>query len=53
MAVIEQAKGILMHHERCSAEVAFAMLRSASERSDISVDELAAEIVERASGRCS
>ena len=48
MPVIEQAKGILMAQSRCSADEAFAMLRAASQRSNVKVRDLAEEIVGRA-----
>ena len=47
--VIEQAKGILMAESRCSAEDAFEMLRRASQRQNVRVRDLAAQIVARAS----
>ena len=45
MPVIEQAKGILMAHSRCDAEEAFGLLRRASQRSNIPVRDLAAQLV--------
>jgi hypothetical protein len=46
MPVIEQAKGILMAQSRCSnAAEAFDLLRRASQRSNIPVRELAAQLV--------
>ncbi len=50
MPVIEQAKGILMAESRCSPDQAFAMLRAASQRSNVKVRDLAEEIVGRVSG---
>ena len=50
MPVIEQAKGILMAESRCSPDEAFAMLRAASQRSNMKVRDLAEEIVRRVSG---
>jgi hypothetical protein len=50
MPVIEQAKGILMAESRCSPDEAFAMLRAASQRSNVKVRDLAEEIVGRVSG---
>lgn len=50
MPVIEQAKGILMYYERCSPAEAFDMLRRASQRSNVPVRDIAANIVERTSG---
>jgi len=49
LPVIEQAKGILMFYERCTADEAFDMLRRASQRSNVPVREIAAEIVARTS----
>jgi exonuclease VII small subunit len=48
LPVIEQAKGILMAQERCGPDEAFDLLRRASQRSNIKVSELAAQIVEQA-----
>jgi hypothetical protein len=50
MPVIEQAKGILMAQSSCTADEAFAMLRAASQRSNIKVRDIAEDIVKRASG---
>lgn len=50
MPVIEQAKGILMAQSRCTPDAAFAMLRAASQRSNVRVKDLAEEIVGRVSG---
>ena len=47
MPVIEQAKGIIMGQQRCGPEEAFALLRQASQRTNIKVHVLAAQIVER------
>jgi hypothetical protein len=47
MPVIEQAKGILMAQNGCDADAAFGMLRRASQRSNVRVSELAADIVQR------
>ena len=46
MAVIEQAKGIVMAQQRCGPEEAFDLLRRASQRANIKVRDLAAQIVE-------
>jgi len=46
MAVIEQAKGIIMAQNGCRPDEAFDLLRRASQRSNIKVRELAAQIVE-------
>jgi AmiR/NasT family two-component response regulator len=51
MPVIEQAKGVLIAQTGCDAEQAFAMLRSASQRANIPVRDLAMEIVGHASGQ--
>lgn len=47
-AVIDQAKGVLMARERCSADEAFAILRIASQRRNIKLRDVATEIVARA-----
>ena len=45
MPVIEQAKGIIMAQSRCGHAQAFDLLRRASQRSNVPVRELAAQIV--------
>ena len=45
MAVIEQAKGIIMAQSRCTPGEAFDILRRASQRANLPVRELAAQIV--------
>ena len=45
MPVIEQAKGIIMAQNHCGHEQAFDLLRRASQRSNVPVRELAAQIV--------
>jgi ANTAR domain len=45
MPVIEQAKGIIMAQSHCGHAQAFDVLRRASQRSNIPVRELAAQIV--------
>jgi hypothetical protein len=47
MPVIEQAKGILMAQHRCGPDEAFDLLRRASQRANIKVSVLAAQMVER------
>jgi hypothetical protein len=47
MPVIEQAKGILMAQYRCRPEEAFDLLRRASQRANVKVSVLAAQIVEQ------
>jgi ANTAR domain-containing protein len=47
MPVIEQAKGILMAQYRCPPEEAFELLRRASQRANVKVSDLAAQIVEQ------
>ena len=47
MPVIEQAKGILMAQYRCLPDEAFELLRRASQRANIKVSDLAAQIVEQ------
>lgn len=48
-AVIEQAKGIIMGQDRCSADEAFDVLVRASQRDNRKLRDLATEIVERRS----
>ena len=45
MPVIEQAKGIVMAQQRCGPEEAFDLLRRASQRDNVRVHVLAAQIV--------
>jgi len=45
MPVIEQAKGILMAQQRCGADEAFDLLRRASQRANVKVRVLAAQII--------
>jgi AmiR/NasT family two-component response regulator len=47
MAVIEQAKGIVMAHHRCGPDEAFDLLRRASQRANVKVHALAAQLVEQ------
>jgi hypothetical protein len=47
MPVIEQAKGVLMAQHRCGPEEAFDLLRRASQRANVKVSVLAAQIVEQ------
>jgi two-component system, response regulator / RNA-binding antiterminator len=47
MPVIEQAKGILMAQHRCGPDQAFDLLRRASQRANVKVSVLAAQIVEQ------
>jgi AmiR/NasT family two-component response regulator len=45
MPVIEQAKGIIMAQSACGDAEAFDLLRRASQRSNVPVRELAAQLV--------
>jgi len=45
LPVIEQAKGILMAQQQCGPEEAFDLLRRASQRANVKVHVLAAQIV--------
>jgi len=47
MPVIEQAKGIVMAQQRCGPDEAFDLLRRASQRKNVKVSVLAAQIVEQ------
>jgi GAF domain-containing protein len=49
-AVIDQAVGVLMERERLGPEEAFQMLRSASQKLNVKLRMIAAEIVESAAG---
>ena len=52
MAVIEQAKGIVMAQRRCGPEEAFDVLRQVSQRTNVKVAVLAAQLVKAiASGK--
>ena len=44
--VIEQAKGVVMAQQGCGPEAAFDLLRRASQRADVRVHVLAAQVVE-------
>ena len=46
MAVIEQAKGVIMAQQGCTPEEAFDLLRRVSQRANVKVNVLAAQIVE-------
>ncbi len=50
-AVIDQATGIIMAQQRCSAAAAFDILRRASQNRNIKVRDLAAEIVNTVGGK--
>jgi AmiR/NasT family two-component response regulator len=45
--VIEQAKGILMQQEKCDADRAFEILTRVSQRTNIKLRDIAAEMVAR------
>jgi ANTAR domain len=45
MPVIEQAKGIIMAQQRCGPDEAFDLLRQISQRTNVKVHDLAAQIV--------
>jgi len=46
LAVIEQAKGMIMAQQRCGPDEAFTLLRRVSQRTNIKLHVLAAQIVE-------
>ncbi|GGL89197.1 GAF and ANTAR domain-containing protein [Nakamurella endophytica] len=48
-AVIEQAKGIIMVQQKCSADTAFGMLRQLSQDTNVRLSELAVQLVASAS----
>ena len=47
MPVIEQAKGVLMAQQRCGPDEAFDLLRRASQRANVKVSVLAAQLVDQ------
>jgi hypothetical protein len=47
MPVIEQAKGIVMAEQRCGPDEAFDLLRRASQRANVKLHVLAAQIVQK------
>jgi hypothetical protein len=49
LPVIEQAKGVLMAQAGCDPEKAFDILRRASQRTNVKIRDLAADVVDRAS----
>lgn len=49
--VIEQAKGILMAQVGCTPDEAFSMLRTASQRTNVRLRDLARDIVDRAASK--
>ena len=49
-SVIDQALGILMGQQRCTAEQAMALLRSYSQNTNRKVRDVAADMIERVSG---
>jgi hypothetical protein len=50
-AVVDQAKGILMHALNCSAEEALARIRDVSQRSNLRATEVAARIIDAHGGQ--
>jgi len=46
LAVIEQAKGIIMAQQRCGPDEAFDLLRRVSQRTNVKLHVVAAQIVE-------
>jgi ANTAR domain len=51
MSVIEQAKGIIIAQQGCGPDEAFDLLRLASQRANVKLRVLAAELVEQAASR--
>ena len=50
-AVVDQAKGILMHALGCSADVALERMREVSQRSNLRATEVAQRVIDAHSGR--
>ena len=48
LPVIEQAKGVLIAQTGCEPDEAFELLKSASQRANVKVRDLAADVVRRA-----
>jgi AmiR/NasT family two-component response regulator len=48
--VIDQALGIVMSQQRCSADQAFGLLRARSQSSQRKIRDIAADLVTRVSG---
>lgn len=49
-SLIDQALGILMRQQRCTAEQPMALLRSYSQNTNRKVRDVAADMIERVSG---
>jgi AmiR/NasT family two-component response regulator len=49
-SVIDQALGILMAQQRCTAEKALTLLRSHSQNTNRKVRDVAADLIQRVSG---
>jgi hypothetical protein len=52
-ALVDQAKGILMHALSCNADEALARIRDVSQRSNMKATEVAARVIDSYSGRAS
>jgi GAF domain-containing protein len=50
-AIIDQALGVIMGQQRCTAQDAFAVLRRASQQRNVKIQAIAAAIVEGVSGQ--
>jgi len=50
-AVIDQALGIIMGQNRCSADEAFEVLRTASQNRNVKLRDIAAEMITAVSGQ--
>jgi GAF domain-containing protein len=50
-ALIDQALGVIMSQQRCTAEEAFAVLRRASQQRNVKIQAIAAGIIEGISGK--
>ncbi|MEU0876444.1 GAF and ANTAR domain-containing protein [Nocardia brasiliensis] len=50
-SAIDQALGMIMAEKRCTRDAAFALLRDRSQRSNIRIADLAADIIESVTGR--
>jgi len=50
-SVIDQALGVIMAEDRCDADAAFRVLRHASNNRNVKMRVVAAEVVERVTGK--
>ncbi len=49
--MIDQALGVIMGEERCTAEAAFGMLRAVSQNRNLKLRQVAEDVVSRVTGK--